>query len=265
MRRFSRGRLRQALQRGDDDTAAKTIATLMGLLNPTQLKKAYGDLQGQVAALSKNNSDPTRLSMARHVFWAVKEALGKDKDPSDAPEGTFRELISAELKISKETTEAFKKKLGVAASGDESARKELLDSLDGESVLDFISAQLKSGDEDTAVKLAKVFGRKAADGMYYLDLSSRDVSFDSAGKAHQSLRLGKGDDQIKVALKAFDRVPPVDFESRIVTSSRLQRFALEPRPLDQKDRVFLAVSSSGDGLESFDPSQDSGINGGGGK
>jgi hypothetical protein len=256
------GRLRQAIQRGDERAVATTIATLLGLLNPIQLKKNYDELQGQVAALSKNHSDPIRLSIARHILWAVKQALGKDRDSNDALEGAFRARVEPELKTSLETTVAFKKQLTVAASGDESARKDLVDSLDGESVLDFISAQLRNGDEDTAVKLAKVFGRKSADGMYYLDLSSRDLGFDSAAKAHQSMRLGKGDEQIKLALKAFDRVSPVDNESKIVVSSRLQRFAIESHPLDQKDRAFFALSSSGDSIESLDPSADSGINGG---
>ena len=235
------GRLRQSLQRGDDNTTAKTIATLLGLLGAKQLAKLHGTLRAEVASLSKNQSDPARMDLAKHMLYGVKEALGKDREPSDALEGPFRDLIAPELKSARETTEALKKTLGAAAGGDESARKELLDSLDGESVLDFISAQIKNGDGDMAVKFAKVFGRRAEDGVYYLDLSARDLGFSSPGKAHQTLRLGKADSQIKLALQVFDHVLPVDDESRMVTLSRLQRFVIDPQALNQRDRIFLSL------------------------
>jgi mono/diheme cytochrome c family protein len=243
-------RLRRTLSRGEDAETARQLAGLMDTLTPAQIAQRLLRFQVEREALGRSKSDPTRLALVRREIWAAHEALGKEK--GEGEEDDFRKLFARSWADIKRADLEFRRILDDAVEGDAGSKARLFRRLDGELALDFMGVHVSpGGDSALAVKLARVYARRATDGTLYLDLRARQHGFDEAnGKPRQTLRLGKEDREIAAALEAFNQRASHG-EARFRVGGRLQRFTVAGEA-GETGRSFWRTDAKG-GLVEYSP------------
>jgi hypothetical protein len=220
----------------DPQEAAKLLARLMGTLNRSQrealMKAAGSSAEGVSAKLMKWIADAALVSLGGNADTPFKQAFKAAYDGVLDRNRQFEQLLSNTL------------------SGDTKSRDKLVQQFGKDAVLDFISSQLRNGNDGLAVDLAKAVARKDANGNLFLDLNPDNAALASDTKG-QSLFLGneKANENIRAALTAFDTSNAKDHGDTTSfdpgTKGRLQQFSLGSSPSEGGRRVFAAQGADG--------------------
>ncbi len=224
--------------KGDDAKTAKLLARLLGTLNRAQreaLLKAASDS-------AKNPGIDSEI--LGKIAQAVTVSLGGD------PNTAFKQAFKQEWGATTERNRQFDQLLSNALSGDKASRDELVKRFGKDAVLDYVSAQLRNGNDGRAVELAKAIARKDADGNLFLDLNPDNAALATDTKG-QSLFLGneKSNESIRAALSAFDNSNAKDHGDVTSfdpgTKGRLQQFSLGDSAPAGGRRVFASAGADG--------------------
>lgn len=182
---------------GEESGTAKIIAELIGTRSNDQLdSKVMPKIEAEMKnELSKDGTDKNRyLDFLKRVFWAGKIIDGKESTKPEAQ--AFNKEFKKAFKDNQDKIKDFYSKVDIAATGNEAAKKDVLNQVNRASVLSFIDSQRKAGNGKDVVNLVKALSSNEGGKKGEIYLKGKDNQV-------QSLVVGNTSSEILASLKTF--------------------------------------------------------------